>query len=157
MYNTIKSWVQTAEDSEPDIGSPVYCLGGRSIVWGLWIPYRDNETLESHFSPVVAKELEHKWFDNAFDLVTNYSQKSGAYPKGYISSQELEAAKKQLSEAIKDMIALGHWVDVGHIATQLNSPEPSSYRFPQGAYSTVVPLLNRIYARDEHSWTRTRK
>ena len=141
VYNTIKSWVQTAEDSEPYVGGPMYCLGGRSIVWGLWIPRTDNETLESHFSPVVAEELKHTWFDNTFDLVPNYSQKSGAYLKGYISAQELEAAKKELSEAIKDKIALplGHIVDVGPIA-KLNSPAP--YRFPQGACSTVVPLLN---------------
>jgi choline dehydrogenase-like flavoprotein len=148
VYNNIKSWVQTSGDSEPYVGGPLYCLGGRSIVWGLWIPRTDDKTLKDHFHPDVAQELKDTWFDEAFNLVTNYSQKSGAYPKGYISTKELDAAIKDLSDAIRDKIALGHMVALGPIATQLNSPAP--YRFPQGAYSTVTPLLNRIYARDEH-------
>jgi hypothetical protein len=148
IYNAIKSWVQTAEDSEPYVGGPMYCLGGRSIVWGLWIPATDTGTLQSHFPPTVADELSKTWFGKAFDLVTNNSQKDNVYPVGTIDAEELEAEKKELSASIKDYIALGHMVDVGPIATQFNSP--GAYRFSQGAYSTVVPILNRIYARDQH-------
>ena len=143
IYNTIKSWVQTADDSEPYVGGPLHCLGGRSVVWGLWIPSTDSATLDNHFPKAVAKDLqdsEKGWFNKASDLMTNRFRRAE-------SSAELEA-KQTLSGTIFPIIAKGHQVAVGPIAAQFDAPSP--YRFPQGAYSTVVPLLNRIYARDKY-------
>ena len=148
VYNAIKSWVQTAEDSEPYFGGPIYCLGGRSIVWGLWIPRIDDATLDNHFPKTVANGLKECWLRCAFNLMTYHSQTENIYPFGSISTNVLNMEIEKLTQAIADYKLEGHKVTVGAIAVQFDSPAP--YRFPQGAYSTVVPLLNRIYARDEH-------
>lgn len=34
------------------------------------------------------------------------------------------------------------------VATEFNSSAP--YKFPQGAYSTALALMNRIFAKDRH-------
>jgi len=138
--------VQTAEDSEPYVGGPLHCLGGRSLVWGLWIPRTDDKTLDDHFPAAVASDLKTKWFQEAFDLVTNNSQKENIYPEGYIDAQQLDTSRAELTEAIKPFMLDNHPVGLGPVAIQFHSPAP--YQFPQGAYSTAVPLLNRIYSRD---------
>lgn len=71
IYNKLKSWVQTAEDSEPYVGGPLHCLGGRSVVWGLWIPRADEEVL-GHFPAAVASDLRTRWFQG--DLRPRYEQ-----------------------------------------------------------------------------------
>lgn len=53
------------------LGGPLHCLGDRSVVWGLWIPRIDEKTLDDHFPAAVARDLKTKWFQEAFDLVTN--------------------------------------------------------------------------------------
>jgi len=146
IYNKLKSWVQTAEDSEPYVGGPLHCLGGRSVVWGLWIPRADEKTLDDHFPAEVALDLKTKWFQEAFDLVTNNSQKEKIYPEGYIDVQQLNTSRAELTEAIEPFMLENHPVELGPVAIEFHSPAP--YSFPQGAYSTAVPLLNRIYARD---------
>ncbi|KAF8250318.1 FAD/NAD(P)-binding domain-containing protein [Wilcoxina mikolae CBS 423.85] len=148
VYNTIKQRVQTAEDSEPYVGGPIYCLGGRSNIWGLWIPQIDSDTLEEHFPKKISDDLQGYAYRNAFNLVTNHSQTDGIYPEGILSIDELNEAKEALGRVLDGMILPGHSIGLGPIATELISPAP--YRFPQGAYSAVVPLLNRIYARDEY-------
>lgn len=145
IYNKLKSWVQTAEDSEPYVGGPLHCLGGRSVVWGLWIPRTDDETL-GHFPAAVASDLKTRWFQEAFDLVTNNSQREKIYPEGHIDVEQLNTSREELTEAIKPFMLENHPVQLGPVAVEFLSPAP--YRFPQGAYSTAVPLLNRIYARD---------
>ena len=146
IYNKLKSWVQTAEDSEPYVGGPLHCLGGRSVVWGLWIPHADHKTLDDHFPAEVASDLKDKWIREAFNLVTNNSQLDKVYPEGHIDIEELDSSRAELTEAIKPFMIDNHPVELGPVAIEFHSPAP--YRFPQGAYSTTVPLLNRIYARD---------
>lgn len=146
IYNKLKSWVQTAEDSDPYVGGPLHCLGGRSVVWGLWIPRTDEKTLDDNFPAAVAHDLKTKWFKEAFDLVTNNSQKEKIYPEGHIDVPQLNSSISELTEAIKPFMLRNHPVQLGPVAIEFHSPAP--YRFPQGAYSTAVPLLNRIYARD---------
>ena len=146
IYNKLKSRVQTAEDSEPYVGGPLHCLGGRSVVWGLWIPRADEKTLDDYFPAAVASDLKTKWFQEAFDLVTNNSQKDKIYPEGHIDIEQLSSSRAELTEAIKPFMLENRPVELGPVAIEFHSPAP--YRFPQGAYSTAVPLLNRIYARD---------
>ena len=146
IYNKLKSWVQTAEDSEPYVGGPLHCLGGRTVVWGLWIPRADAKTLDNHFPAEVANDLKTKWFQEAFNLVTNNSQTEKIYPEGYIDVEELSTSRAEVTAAIEPFMLEDHPVELGPVAIQFHSPAP--YLFPQGAYSTTVPLLNRIYSRD---------
>lgn len=148
VYDIVKAKVQTSEDSEPYIGGPVYCLGGRSNLWGLWTPEAFPQTVNEHFPAAIAKYLHAPkgGYYNAFNLVTNNSQKDGKIyplePNGQITIQE----KKKVVEKLERVLP-GSKFDLMPVATELSSPAP--YRFPQGAYSTTVALLNRMYAKDQ--------
>ncbi|KAF8451229.1 hypothetical protein BGX38DRAFT_1269494 [Terfezia claveryi] len=148
IYSAVKQTIQTAENSDPYVGGPVYCLGGRSNVWGLWIPQAYAATLTEYFPEAVHSELTAGgWYTRAFNLVTNDSQENKIYPEGHIDPEVLQQSVGDLSIALAPFIRPDSKVGIGPIATQLNSSAP--YRFPQGAYSTTVSLMNRIYARDE--------
>jgi hypothetical protein len=152
VYNTIKERVQTAEGSDPYVGGPMYSLGGRSTIWGLWIPRVNKASLIEFFPPEIASYLQSDGYSNAFKLLTNSSQSydGDIYPHGdpRLVITDLNEATRRMTEIIQPIMAEGEKVEIGPIATELNSP--SLYRFPMGGYSTVTPLLNRIYARDQY-------
>jgi hypothetical protein len=155
VYGALKATVQTAEGSEPYIGGPLYCLGGRSNVWGLWCPEADEQTLDEYFPASIAGYLKEKGYRDVFNLMTQDSQTGSYYPKAELlksidddNVNAYDVAVKALRGAIKDYVIDEKQLDLGPIATQLNSP--AVYRFPQGAYSTTGPLLNRMYARDKY-------
>lgn len=155
VYAALKANIQTAEGSEPYVGGPMYCLGGRSNVWGLWCPKADDQTLDEYFPVSIATYLKERGYRDVFDLMTQDSQTKNIYPKDEllksIDDEEVNAydiAVKALREGIKDYVIDENQLDLGPLATQLNSP--AVYRFPQGAYSTTGPLLNRMYARDKY-------
>lgn len=149
VYNTIKERVQTAEGSDPYVGGPLYCLGGRSSVWGLWIPRVNNASLKEFFPDAVSRDLKDSRYTEAFNLLTNYSQ-SSVYPIGdaHVQIETVENAIHLMTQLLDPIIAPGEAVEIGPIATELNSP--AAYRFPMGGFSTVTSLLNKIYARDEY-------
>jgi len=121
-----------------------YCLGGRSVVWGLWIPPASSNTLNTYFPQKVAQDLQGGYLKKAFHLVTNGSQDPAApYPDGQVERAYVESKKRQVTQAVEPYNASE--VILGPTATQFQA---KVYRFPQGAYSTVERLLNRVYARD---------
>lgn len=148
VYAALKAQVQTAEGSEPYVGGPMHCLGGRSNVWGLWTPRADDVTLNEYFPASINEYLKNGGYDEVFNLLTNDSQKDVIYPTNELGAEVLDNARTALNKAVSDYIVPGQDLHLGPIATQLISPEP--YRFPQGAYSTTGPLLNRMYARDQN-------
>lgn len=151
VYNALKAPVQTAEGSEPYVGGPMYCLGGRSNVWGLWTPAVDDATLKEYFPKEICNDLLPKGHEEAFRLLTNYSQLHSIYPAEDFKTREgvnaLENATDALNEAVGSYIQPGHKLGLGTLAVQLKAPQP--YRFPQGGFSTTGPLLNRMYAKDK--------
>jgi hypothetical protein len=62
--------VRLTDDSDPWTGGPLYCVGGRSNAWGLYIPRIDQKTLEEYFPPSVVT-----------DLADNENPKQGNYYK----------------------------------------------------------------------------
>lgn len=149
IYQKLKSWVQLAEGSDQDYtGGPLFSLGGRSTVWGLWIPESSKEVINANFPPAVASDILNTYYAKAFDVVTNGAQKQTVYPQGIINAQELSTAMSEVKAAVQDWIPAGYDLHVGPVASEFNSPSP--YRFPQLAFSTVEPILNRIYARDPY-------
>lgn len=156
IYAAVKQNIQTAENSEPYVGGPMYCLGGRSNVWGLWTPEAHADTLETYFPPAVRQYLttptpgtgtKESAYKRAFNLMSNNSQRHKIYPDGVIDEHVLTQSTASLSNTLTEYEYLKTPVVIGPIATEMSSTIP--YRFPQGAYSTTVALLNRIYARDE--------
>ncbi|KAK6500074.1 hypothetical protein TWF481_010432 [Arthrobotrys musiformis] len=159
IYDTVKAKVRCTEGSTPYIGGPVYCVGGRSNLWGIWTPQISKPTLETHFPDEIVKYLTEKktkytpkgepykedGYDYAFNFMTDNSQRDNIYPKGsgQISSEALEGVKIKLDEALPDSD-----FDLMPVAAQFNSSSP--YMFPQGAYSTTLALMNRMYAHDRY-------
>jgi len=153
VYNANKQKVQTAAGSDPYVGGPVYCLGGRTTVWGLYAPMI-SKSYQEYFPRRISDYLDNDGYSNAFALLTNGSQTYATlYPMAPndIAATEVKYGEKQLSEAIEGFytdqgISSAISVTLAPVATEFKSPAP--YQFPQGAYSTVDAILNKVYARD---------
>ncbi|KAF3157613.1 hypothetical protein TWF569_000178 [Orbilia oligospora] len=159
IYDAVKAKVRCTEGSTPYIGGPVYCVGGRSNLWGIWTPQISKPTLDSHFPEDISKyltekqkvynregeEFEVNGYDYAFNFITDYSQSTAVYPEGsgQITAEALEGVRVSLNGALP-----GSSFDLMPVAAQFNSAAP--YKFPQGAYSTTLALMNRIYAHDRY-------
>ena len=147
VFNATKEKVQTAEGSDAYVGGPVYCLGGRSTVWGLFVPRIKDKQHKKYFPERVSGYLEKDGYENALKLLTSGSQsfkKGKIYPQqpGDVSATEVNEIEQQVASALDEKYA----VELAPIATELKSP--IAYVFPQGAYSTVDTLLDKTYAKD---------
>ena len=154
IYNAVKGCIQTTPDSDAYVGGPVYCLGGRSNLWGLHVVRIDEHKYKQYFPQAISNNLE-KNYQDAFNLMTNSSQSDlYLYPTGYVDEQASDHAKQCLNRAICEFSE--------HQGVQNSSSVPKArfasiaaefrcaraYQFPQGAYSTVDFLLDRMYAKD---------
>jgi choline dehydrogenase-like flavoprotein len=148
IYNKLKAWVQLADDSDAYVGGPLYGVGGRSVIWGLWVPRAFPSTLDAHFPAAISQELQNQWYDKAFSLLTKTQKDDKVYPEGRISSKDIASSKAKLKEAIQLYLPTDSDVAIGPLASQFSSKQV--YGFPHGAYSTVEALLNRIYSGDEN-------
>lgn len=152
IFNNLHAPVQTTDDSEDFVGGPLFTLGGRSNVWGLWIPRADEDTLNDHFPLEVADDLKTRYFNEAFELVTNSAQADNPdefYPHGFLDDGVLATSMGKInSELYSYIVDKKQGFKVGPVAIEFNSPAP--YRFPQGAFSATTALLNRIYSRDQY-------
>ncbi|KIJ47614.1 hypothetical protein M422DRAFT_163772 [Sphaerobolus stellatus SS14] len=152
IFNNLHVPVQTTEDSEGFVGGPLFALGGRSKVWGLWIPHADDDTLSDHFPSEVANELKTKYFNEAFKLVTNNAQVANPnefYPHGFLDDDILATSIGKINSELNSyIIDKQQGFKIGPVAIEFNSPAP--YRFPQGAFSATTALLNCIYSRDKY-------
>jgi choline dehydrogenase-like flavoprotein len=156
VFNATKAKVQTAVGSDPYVGGPVYSLGGRSTVWGLFSPKIDKDTVKNYFPLRQFNYLKKNGYNDAFELLTNGSQTfMNLYPTGVINTQDITETEKELDTAIKKFYKKYYpsaqsipKSEIAPVATQLISP--SAYIFPQGGYSTVDDLLDKAYARDPY-------
>ena len=150
VYNAVKQKIETAQGSDPYVGGPVYSLGGRSTVWGLFSPKIDKATYQRYFPERISNNLSGDGYTRAFTILTNKSQRyDNPYPTSAdIQEQKVETAKQELKDAIDNCYTGQAVVTLSPLATQLSAPAP--YQFPQGAYSTVDAVLDRIYARDTY-------
>ena len=158
VYAAVKQKVQTAADSDPYAGGPVYCLGGRSNVWGLYSPAIIEKKHREFFPEKISDYLEEGGYQKAFGLFTNESQNHvhNVYPQGDLNSLEMGETEKKLNEAIVQFYK--NWmhttphlksypkVQLSPMAAEFKSTK--LFNFPQGAYSTVDFLLDRTFARD---------
>ena len=151
VYNAVKSKVNTTADSDPYVGGPVYCLGGRSNVWGLFCPKIPTPTLTKYFPENVRLYLINGGYKKAFEMMTNKSQDfSNIYPNG-VNIKEQGIVQTDLDGAIKDFYNQASdspTATLAPIAAQFTST--GTYHFPQGAYSTVDHLLDQLYSRDAY-------
>ena len=155
VYQKVKQPVETEEGSDKYDGGPVYCLGGRSNVWGLFAPELSANTLNLYVLPEVASYLRYGGFNRALNLMTNSPPGVSNYPDDLIwPASTLKDARKRLAAAIKSakveqIEGEDPNVETGPIAAEFDS-EKLLYYFPQGAYSTVDYILDRLYAGNEY-------
>ncbi|KAE8319577.1 hypothetical protein BDV41DRAFT_520236 [Aspergillus transmontanensis] len=155
VYNNVKRKVQTTSGSDPYVGGPVHCLGGRSSVWGLFAPRERESTLKKYFPERITKYLQETGYESAFNLMTNHSKGKPYNPKDpdFTGLEDVQnSVKKGLEAAISEFCKKTQntkspeptGFEVAPIAAEFKSTHP--YRFPQGAYSTIDALLNLAYA-----------
>ncbi|KAI1179029.1 hypothetical protein F4777DRAFT_535353 [Nemania sp. FL0916] len=146
VYDAVKAKVRCTEGSDAYVGGPVYCVGGRSNLWGTWAPEISQATLEEYFPRNIVSYLKTEGgYDKAFNFITCNSQIEAKYPQdsGQITSEEIDNMQILLQSAVPDSN-----FDLMPIAAQFNSSAP--YKFPMGAYSSTLALMNRMYSNDQY-------
>ncbi|KAI1050692.1 hypothetical protein LB507_009368 [Fusarium sp. FIESC RH6] len=148
VYDAVKAKVQLTDRSDSYVGGPVYCVGGRSNLWGTWIPEVGNETLNTYFAPEIVEYLKDgKGYETTFRYLTDDDPRDGIYPEGdgahEVSAKEIGLVNEKLANAIA-----GSNFTIMPVAAQFNAPAP--YKFAQGAYSTTLSIINRMYANDQY-------
>lgn len=89
VYAAHKEPISTTPESDPYVGGPVYGLGGRSTVWGLYSPKIDDESLAAYFPERIVRYLRSGGYERAFSLFTNGSQQADdVYPSAKDFDQE---------------------------------------------------------------------
>ncbi|KAL2754132.1 hypothetical protein ACRALDRAFT_2054178 [Sodiomyces alcalophilus JCM 7366] len=147
VYDAVKAKVQCTDTSDTYIGGPVYCVGGRSNLWGIWTPEIGDNTLQKYFHKDIHTYLKSGGgYKKAFNFLTDDSQHT-IYPQGdaeeEVSVNEINDVKAKLQSALT-----GTNFDLMPVAAQFNAPAP--YKFSQGAYSTTLAIMNRMYANDPY-------
>jgi choline dehydrogenase-like flavoprotein len=109
-------------------GGPVYCLGGRSSVWGLFAPRIHDSTLKDFFPKNVREELINEYYEKAEKLMK-------------LSLPVTKPRHQHLIDrlnATADPNARVQW-NWGRIASEFS--DSRNYDFAEGAYSTIDKLL----------------
>ncbi|CAJ0555415.1 Ff.00g054800.m01.CDS01 [Fusarium sp. VM40] len=152
VYDAVKAKVQLTDRSDSYVGGPVYCVGGRTNLWGTWIPEIGDETLNKYFPSDVVKYLKDKdeqsqGYQKAYGYLTDDDPRDGIYPEGdgahEVSAEDIGLASQKLNNALS-----GSQFGIMPIAAQFNAPAP--YKFAQGAFSTTLAIMNRMYANDQY-------
>ncbi|KAM0551820.1 hypothetical protein ACHAPJ_008155 [Fusarium lateritium] len=156
VYDAVKAKVQCTDRSDSYVGGPVYCVGGRSNLWGIWIPEIGNETLNAYFPEDIVTYLTAggenvRGYSKTFRYLTDNDKNAKTYPEGNgnheVTAAEIGTVNEKLNEALKED---NNRADFGimPVAAQFNAPAP--YKFAQGAYSTTLAIINRMYANDQY-------
>jgi choline dehydrogenase-like flavoprotein len=147
VYDAVKAKVQLTDNSDSYVGGPVYCIGGRTNLWGTWVPEIGDETLNAYFPTDIVQHLKATGYKEAYKYLTDDDRGDKKYPLGdgahEVSEQEINTATQMLNDALTEAK-----FDIMPIAAQFNSPAP--YKFAQGAYSTTLSIMNRMYANDPY-------
>lgn len=111
------------------VGGPVFCVGGRSTVWGLFSPRIDINTLKSEFPPEVCGALLNEYYGKAEKMI-NLSYPSTLPPH--------QALIDRLNLRLNTSLPSTQW-QWGRVASEFR--DPKNYDFAEGAFSTTDTLL----------------
>ena len=114
---------KTSETTEWD-GGPVYGLGGRSAVWGLFIPRPSKESF-TNFPPNVVRDLKATYLPKAESILK-------------LSSPETKSVHQRVIDRLNGHSDSRHW----HWARMASEfIENRNFDFAEGAYSPIDRLL----------------
>ncbi|KAH8802473.1 FAD/NAD(P)-binding domain-containing protein [Xylogone sp. PMI_703] len=111
-------------------GGPVYCLGGRSTVWGLFSPRIDDNTFRTYFPKEVYDDLNKTYLRKAEEWM-NIS-----YPQTLPLHRALRDALNLHPPGSRLPATQWEW---GRVASEFRNTK--NFDFAEGAYSTVDRLL----------------
>ncbi|RYP41820.1 hypothetical protein DL768_010443 [Monosporascus sp. mg162] len=160
VYDVVKSPIFTVTSkSAPYAGGPVYGLGGRSTLWGLYTPKIDEDQVKRYFPEKVYEYLYKDGYDKAYRLMTNDDDASTAvpYPANCVSA----SVKSVISDIISLLNNLPPPADTPYkcsdfqlcpMAAEFTARDASSrmYQMVMGGYSTVSWILERIFNKSEY-------
>ncbi|KAJ3550465.1 hypothetical protein NM688_g5070 [Phlebia brevispora] len=110
-------------------GGPMYCLGGRSVAWGLFSPRIHDRTLHDYFPKQVVEDVLGRY----------YSLAEATMQLSIPATQQRHLRlieRLNIDEAVSGRDASWEW---GRIASQFH--RTNNYYFPVDAWSTVDRLL----------------
>lgn len=125
FFHDFRSAYQTAESPEWG-GGPVYTLGGRSNVWGLFIPRPEDTTFGKYFPEAVVEDLNQDYFEKAEALLK------------YAPPMTQDVHQSLIDSLNKTPGVFWQW---GRIASEFQLKQSRNFDFAEGAYSTVDKLL----------------
>jgi hypothetical protein len=168
VFNAVKDYVSTAtSQSEAYVGGPVYALGGRSTVWGLYTPPIDEEQVEAFFPSEVHRYLYGKdtgspiaGYNAAYRTLVNNSEASilSPYPEnGPINTnvmdsiREIIASLSSLKHQSTHLYKISRPFQCSPMAAEFVPQDPNTmmYRMPMCGYSTVSWILDKVFNKSE--------
>ncbi|KAI0855019.1 FAD/NAD(P)-binding domain-containing protein [Xylaria cubensis] len=162
VYDTLKDSFATVTSKSLDYaGGPVYGIGGRSLVWGLYTPMLSNNDLE-RFPANVQKDLNEDNYNKAYKLMTNDQGASitRPYPLNHGVSIDIvggiESIKEKLNssshgEELKSSFRGGKF-ELCPMAAEFTARKSGSrlYQMVMGGYSTATWILNQVFNKSEY-------
>ncbi|KAH6843433.1 hypothetical protein B0I37DRAFT_418534 [Chaetomium sp. MPI-CAGE-AT-0009] len=131
FYNHFKqTWDMTDDTRRIWKGGPVYCLGGRSTVWGLFCPRIDDSTFRTYFPPEVYADLNKTYLRKAEEWMNLSYPETLPLHRALRDSLNLHSPDSKLPTT--------QW-DWGRVASEFRNAR--NFDFAEGAYSTVDRLL----------------
>lgn len=131
FFANFKGNYRFADDLDPWKGGPMYNLGGRSAVWGLFAPRIHDHTLENYFHEDVAQELKDEYYGKAEALMRLSLPQTKTVHQQVIDRLNIEGLEAEPHSGVQ-----WQW---GH--TTSGSRDERGFDSTEGAYSTIDKLL----------------
>ncbi|KAL7783807.1 FAD/NAD(P)-binding domain-containing protein [Trichoderma ceciliae] len=168
VFRLLKTPVSTVSSKSYDyVGGPVYCIGGRSTVWGMYTPYLPEDQLMS-FPKSVRDYLNEKEkdqergkrrYNEAYQLLCNdpLAILPDPYPisinDAHVTVEPVIAKLNKGFDSLHDSrgfkVGIFGCCPMGAEFAPRNAIE-SLYRVPMGGFSTVGWILDRVYNKTEN-------
>jgi choline dehydrogenase-like flavoprotein len=130
FFQTFKHQFDVVDKTEEKwAGGPVFCVGGRANVWGLFSPRIDLHTLKSKFPQEVSQALLDEYYGKAEKMV-NLSYPTTLPPH--------QALIDRLNLRTDPSLPHTQW-EWGRVASEFR--DSKNYDFAEGAFSTLDKLL----------------
>ena len=143
-------------------GGAINALGGRSLMWSLETPEIDlsKGSLGKRLFPAsIVKYLKEQGYARALRVMANSPPSDVKYPQeqsdiSTTCKDAVDGARKRLQCALdryNENSGYRNPADLGRVTNGAGfAPKDKLYYFPQGAYSTVDYLLDRLHSKDEN-------
>ncbi|KAF2964197.1 hypothetical protein GQX73_g9371 [Xylaria multiplex] len=158
VYDELKgSFATVTSRSSEYVGGPVYGIGGRSTVWGLYTPMLAKSQLAS-FPAETRDYLNEEHYNKAYKLMTNDRGASITKPYPWLEynvSDNTIAAFNRIRQKLNQSFPGGvdkEKFEPCPMAAEFTAREPGSrlYQTVMGGYSTTAWILEQAFNKSEY-------